>query len=314
MKIVESAEVYERLTTDKCLDLMREALVLLEEGKATQPVRASDYLPQGELFAFMPAYLGQHDYFGAKLLTSFPQNAGTGWPSFMGYIVLFESEHGSFVGMADSTAVTAIRTGCVSGVATDLLACKDSHVLAILGAGTQGRSHLPAMLAVRPGIDDVRIYDIDPQAAERYAAEQGEKYGVPIRACATVAEAVADADIVCTVTLAADPILTRSMVKPGCHINAVGAFEPQKREIATDLVVASKLYADQLEALNAEAGDYLIPLAEGAITTEHVRGTIGQLLLGQVPGRESDEDITMFEALGLAVEDVICARYLVAGK
>ena len=314
MRIVESAEVYERLTTGKCLELMREALTLLEEGTATQPVRASDFLPHGELFAFMPAYLGEHDCFGCKILTSFPQNAGTSYPSFMGYVLLFEAEHGSMVGMADSTSITAIRTGCVSGVATDLLARADAHVLAILGAGAQGRGHLPAMLAVRPGIDDVRIYDVLPEAAEHFAEEEGARYGVPVRACATVEEAVADADIICTVTPAHDPILTRAMVKPGCHINAVGAYTPDAREIATDLVADARLYADELGALNAEAGDYLIPLAEGAITPGHVLGTVGQLLLGRAPGRTSGDDITMFEALGLAVEDVVCARYLVCGE
>lgn len=314
MRVVESAEVYERLTTDVCLGLMREALTLLETGQATQPVRASDLLPHGEVFSFMPAYLGEHDYFGCKLLTSFPQNAGTDWPSFMGYVMLFESDHGSFVGMADSTSITAIRTGCVSGVATDLLARKDAHVLAIIGAGAQGRGHLPAMLAVRPGIDDVRVFDLRPEAAQRFAEGESARYGVPVQACASVREAVEGADIICTVTPAHDPILTSDMVSPGCHINAVGAYMPDARELSSDLVAASLLYADQVEALNAEAGDYLIPLSEGAIGPDHVRGTVGQLLLGQVPGRESSQDITLFKALGLAVEDVVCARYLICGQ
>lgn len=314
MKVVESAEVYERLTTERCLDLMRVALTLLEEGTATQPVRATDLLPHGEAFSFMPAYLGAHDYFGCKIFTSFPQNAGTEWPSFNGYVMLFESEHGTPVGLADTTAITAIRTGCVSGVATDLLARKDAHVLAIVGAGAQGRGHLPAMLAVRPGIDDVRVYDMRPEAARRYADEESARHGVPVRACASVEEAVEGADIVCTVTPSHDPILTRSMVKPGCHINAVGAYMPDARELSSDLVAASRLYADQVEALNTEAGDYLIPLSEGAITPDHVLGTVGQLLLGRVPGRQGEDDITLFKALGLAVEDVVCARYLICGK
>lgn len=314
MIIVEAKEARQRLQMDVCIGLMREAFTSLENGTAMQPLRSINTIPGGNSFGFMPAYLGDNDYFGAKIITAFHGNLGTEYPSHMGYVMMFESVHGSPVGMADCGVITEIRTGAVSGVATDLLARKDARRLAIIGAGAQGRSHLEAMLLVRPGIESVTVYDIVPQAAQRYAKEQGEKYGISITVCPDVETAVQDADIICTVTPSKEAYLQKEWIKPGAHINAVGTFTPVTREVTSELVAASKLYADQIEAMKKEAGEYLIPLSEGKITEEHIVGSIGQVLLGKAPGRENDKEITLFDALGLAVEDVICGRYLVCGK
>jgi ornithine cyclodeaminase/alanine dehydrogenase-like protein (mu-crystallin family) len=314
MRIVEAAEARERLTMDVCIPLMREALVALESGQATQPPRSICALPHDRSFGFMPAYMGDGDCLGAKVITAFPQNAGTEYPSHMGYVMIFEAEHGSFVGMADCSVVTEVRTGAVSGVATDLLARKDAHVVGMVGAGAQARSHLAAMMLVRPAIDEVRVYDIRPEAAAAYAAEMSAKYGVEVKVCGGVEQAVRDADIICTVTPSKEAYLPLEWVKPGAHVNAVGTFSPSTREVCSDLVAASKLYGDQVEATRRESGEYLVPLAEGLIGEDHIVGSIGDILLGRVPGRESDDEITMFDALGLAVEDVICGRYLVCGE
>ena len=186
MKIVESAEVRQRLTIPVCIELMRTALKELEEGRFTQPVRSIALLPGGEKFGFMPAWLG--DCFGAKVLSAFPQNAGTAYPSHIGYVMLFEAEHGSFLGMADASVITEVRTGAVSGVATDLLARPDAHRLAIIGAGAQGRSHLAAMTAVRD-IRSVAVYDQNPQAAQRYCTEMSAQYDIPVTAASCAQEA-----------------------------------------------------------------------------------------------------------------------------
>lgn len=312
MKIVEANEVFERLTMPVCIQLMREALTLLETGKAMQPVRAITKLPQGEAFGFMPAYLGSDDYFGAKVVNAMPQNVGTGYPSHNGYVMMFESAHGLCVGLADAGAITEIRTGAVSGVATDLLASPDAQVLALIGAGAQARSHLEAMLCVRPGLKEVRVFDLRPEAAERFKAEMEERCEIIL--CASAEEAVRGADIICTLTPSKQPWLEAEWVKPGAHINAVGTFSPVTREVTSGLMAASALYADQVEALKKESGEYLIPLQEGLITEAHIRGSIGQLLLGKAPGRNSKDEITLFDALGLAVEDVICGRYLCCGE
>lgn len=307
MKIVESAEVRQRLTMPVCIELMRTALKELEEGRFTQPVRSIALLPGGEKFGFMPAWLG--DCFGAKVLSAFPQNAGTAYPSHIGYVMLFEAEHGSFLGMADASVITEVRTGAVSGVATDLLARPDAHRLAIIGAGAQGRSHLAAMTAVRD-IRSVAVYDQNPQAAQRYCTEMSAQYGIPVTAASCAQEAVEGADIICTLTPSKDPYLEADWIAPGAHINAVGAFTPTTREVSSAVVARARLYADQVEAMRKECGEYLIPLQEGVIGPEHIVGSLGDVLLGRAPGRTDSQEVTLFDALGLAVEDVMCARYL----
>lgn len=310
MKIVEKEEVFRRLTMPVCIDLMREAFRLLETGSARQPVRSMTRFLQGEVFGFMPAYLGSTDYFGAKVVNAMPQNVGTGYPSHNGYVIVFESVHGQCVGLADAGAITQIRTGAVSAVATDLLARQNVSSLALIGAGAQARSHLEAMLCVRPGIRQVRVYDIRPEAAHRFRQEMEARFPVSITVCGSVQETVADADIVCTVTPSKEAYLEADWIKPGAHVNAVGTFSPTTREVTSELVRRSRLYADQVEAMKKESGEYLVPLQEGLITEDHIRGSIGQLLLGRAEGRTDDADITLFDALGLAVEDVICGRYL----
>lgn len=310
MRIVEEMEARERLTMDVCVPLMREALMSLEKGEVEQPARTIASLPGGRSFGFMPALM-EGTCLGAKVITAFPGNAGTSYPSHMGYVMVFGSEHGEFLGMADCSVVTEVRTGAVSGVATDLLAKKDAHKLALIGAGAQARSHLAAMLLVRPGIDDIRVFDIRPEASEAFRVHAKTVHGVDVHVCSTVAEAVDGADIVCTLTPSKEAYLTRAMIAPGCHVNAVGTYSPTTREVASDLMAASALYADQVSSLRRESGEYLIPLSEGLIGEDHVVGSVGELLLGRVPGRVDDEQITLFDALGLAVEDVASAAYLV---
>ena len=309
MKIIEAPEVFQKLTMKKCMELMRSALADLETGKAMQPLRSVNRLPHDNSFGFMPAYLGDHDYFGAKIITAFHKNIGTSYPSHMGYVMMFESEHGSVVGMADAGAITQIRTGAVSGVATDLLAIPDAEKLAIIGAGAQGRSHLEAILLVR-NIKEVTVYDIVRNNAERFAKEMEESFQVKIIVCETVEEAVKKADIICTVTPSKEAYLKAEWVKPGAHINAVGTFTPNTREVTSELAAKSRLYADQIEAMKKESGEFLIPKQEGLISEEHILGSIGELLLGKAKGRTNSEEITLFIALGLAVEDVTCGKYL----
>lgn len=309
MRIVEAAEARERLTPEVCIELMKEAFIALESRKADQPLRSIVKLPDGEAFGFMPAYLGADDCFGAKVITAFHKNIGTAYPSHMGYVMLFESQHGSFVGMADASVITEVRTGAVSAVATDLLARKDAKQLAIIGAGAQGRSHLAAILCVRK-IEEVRVFDLFPASAERYAREMQEKYGVKVSVAASAEACVRDADIICTLTPSKEPFLKKEWIRDGAHINAVGTFSPTTREVTSELVAAARLYSDYTDSMKKECGEYLIPVQEGLIDEGHIVGSIGEVLLGRAPARGSAEEITLFDALGLAVEDVMCARYL----
>ena len=282
MKIIEQEEVRKLLQPKDCIQLMAEALKGLESGEYAQPARLITVMPNTAKFGFMPAYVG--DYFGAKVISAFAPNMGTKYPSHIGYVMLFESAHSTVAGMIEAGSITEIRTGAVSAAATDLLARKDSHKLALIGAGAQARSHLAAIREIRD-ITSVTVYDLFPQAAERFAKDMQEKYKIPVVVCSTVKEAVKDAYIICT-------------------------FTPTTREVSSDLVAAARLYSDQTEAAKRESGEYLIPLKEGLIKEDHIVGSIGEVLLGKAPGRTADDEITIFDALGLAIEDVASAKYV----
>lgn len=305
MVIIEKEKVRELLTPEKCIKAMEQAFIDLESGKCAMPQRLICKMPNTAAFGFMPAYVG--DYFGAKVITAYAPNMGTEYPSHIGYVILFESEHCTVSAMVEAGTITEIRTGCASAVATRLLAREDAHKLALIGAGAQARSHLAALRLIRD-ITQVTVFDINQAAAVRYAEEMGEKYGIPVTVAASVSEAVADADIICTLCPSKEAYLTKDMVKPGVHINAVGTFSPTTREVASDLVAASRLYSDYTPSTKTESGEYLVPLQEGLITENHIVGSVGELLLGKAEGRISNDDITIFDALGLAVEDVASAK------
>lgn len=308
MKIIEKDEVRRRLPAGTCVGLMRQALIDLESGVNGQPMRLLTKMPNTATFGFMPAYAG-NKYFGAKIIAAYAPNMGTEFPSHIGYVMLFESDHCTVVAMVEAGTITEIRTGAISAVASDLLARKDAHKLALIGAGAQARSHTAAIRTVRE-ITEIAVYDINEAGAKKFKAEIESQYGIPVTIHVSVADTVRDADIICTLTPGKEPVLFKSMVKPGAHINAVGTFTPMTREVSSDLVSASKLYADQIEAMKRESGEYLAPLQEGLITEDHIIGSIGALLLGQAEGRTNEDEITLFDALGLAVEDVVSASYI----
>ena len=309
MMIFEAEQVLTMLPMKTCIGVMADAIRNLAGGQSTQPLRTLSILPDGNIFGFMPAYLGAGDFFGAKIATVFHTNAGTGYPTHMGYVMLLEANHGSVCALADAAAVTQLRTGAVSGLATDLLARKDAHTLALLGSGAQAWSHLEAISCVRD-LQDVAVYDVDAARALAFAAKAAQRFHLPVRAAQTVGDATATADVICTVTNAKTPILDASQVKPGAHINAVGAYSKTSREIASDLVAASRLYADRMDSILSEGGEFLLARSEGLITDSHIVGDLGGLLLGEIPSRTDENQITLFDAHGLAVEDVACVKWL----
>lgn len=308
MKIIDQETVRKYLTPECCVPLMRQTLIDLECQKNGQPPRSLCTMPNTATFGFMPASIG-NDYFGAKIIAAYAKNEGTAYPSHIGYVMLFEALHCTVAALVEAGSITEIRTGAVSAVATDLLARPDAHHLALIGAGAQARSHTAAIRTVRL-ITKISVYDIRKEKAIRFMEETEKITNIPVRVCDTADEAVREADIICTLTPSREPFLTRSMVRAGTHINAVGTFTPATREVSSDLVAASRLYADRIEAMKRESGEYLIPLQEGLISEGHVVGSIGQVLLGCAPGRTSDQEITLFDALGLAVEDVASACFV----
>lgn len=305
MLIIEKEQVKKLLTPQKCIHAMKEAFMALERGECDMPLRSIHVLPNQAKFGFMPAYLG--DYYGAKVISADARNMGTQYPSHIGYVILFEGTHSTVVAMVEAGTITEVRTGCASAVASDLLARKDAHNVAMIGAGAQARSHLDALMLVRD-ITQVTVYDLNPEIAHRYAQDMEARYGIRVSVCSSAAQAVRDADIICTLCPSKEAYLTRDMVKPGVHINAVGTFSPTTREVASDLVAAARLYSDYTPSTRKESGEYLVPLSEGLIGEDHILGSVGELLLDRVQGRTGEEDITIFDALGLAIEDVASAK------
>jgi ornithine cyclodeaminase len=297
----------------ECIEVMAGALGALARGEALQPLRTAHWLPDRRgLLVAMPGGLfadGGDGILGVKVLTVFPQNAAHGEESHQGAVLLFEAERGKPLAFLDASSITAIRTAAVSALATRLLAREDAGDLAILGSGVQARTHLAALREVRP-LRRVRVWSRHLEKARTFASEESARHGLAVEPVATVREAVDGADLICTVTAAVEPILLGDWIAPGAHVNAVGACTPNARELDTEAVVRARLFVDRRESALNEPGEILTPLREGAIGEDHILGEIGELVVGRGAGRLSPQDITLFESLGLTVEDLAAARHI----
>jgi ornithine cyclodeaminase/alanine dehydrogenase-like protein (mu-crystallin family) len=294
----------------RCIELMREALASLARGEVLLPLRPVLRLPDTRnVYALMPAYSKALNAIGTKLITVFPDNHGTDLDSHQGAVILIDGERGNLKALMDAASITAIRTAAVSGVATDLLARRDATTLAVLGSGVQARTHIEAMLAVRR-FTNVLVWSRNADHARALVAGVGPKRGVPLEVVPDAESAVRRADVICTVTASPKPVLHGEWLRPGSHVNAVGASLPTTRELDSDAVRRARVWVDRRESALNEAGDLLVPIQEGVISADHILGEIGALLSGHDHGRKNDTEITLFKSLGLAIEDLASAHYL----
>ena len=308
--VISQSQVQELLPMKECLNVMEEVLKALARDNAHMPMRSAMWLPDKVgLLGMMPAFIGGSKVMGIKIVSVFPGNHGTEYDSHQGAVMLFETEHGKPLAIVDASAITAIRTAATSAVATDLLARKDAGDLAILGSGVQARGHLEAIMLVRR-IRRVRVWSLPLDDARLFAGHMSKRHGIKVEPVETARAAVQGADIICTTTPAPEPVLFGDWIMDGAHINAVGSCAPQARELDTDAVAKSRLFVDRREATLNEAGDFLIPKKEGAIGDDHILGEIGDILVGDLDGRKSESEITLFKSLGLAVEDLASAHYV----
>ncbi len=309
-RIVTHDDVYRLLPMPECIDAMDLALRSLSRGDAVLPLRSMVWLPdRTALLGLMPGYLGEPRSFGLKVVSIVPGNHGTEFDSHQGVVMLFGVEHGEPLAVIDASSITAIRTAAVSGVATRTLANPNAGNLAILGSGVQARSHLAAMLAVRP-VWRVRVWSRNAEHARGFAAAEAARHGIAVEVTGTAEAAVRGADLICTATAAREPVLHGAWLAPGAHVNAVGACFKDGRELDGAAVAHARLYVDRRESAMAEAGDFLLARAEGAVGDAHILGELGDVLLGQVPGRAGADDITLFESLGIAIEDLAAAHHI----
>ena len=308
--IVTQEQVPALLPMAECIDAMGEALCALARGGAVLPLRTLMWQPdRAGLLGLMPGWLGTPAALGIKVVTVFPGNHGSDLDAHQGTVQLFDTTRGSLRAVIDARAVTAIRTAAVSGLATRLMASADAGDLAIIGSGVQAATHVDAMHAVR-SLRRVRVWSRTRARAEAFAARHGARTGLAIEVAASARDAVHGADIVCTTSSAKAPVLEGAWLAPGTHVNAVGACFRDSRELDTEAVRRARLIVDRRESALAEAGDFLMARAEGAITDDHIAGELGEVVIGRVVGRAAADEITLFESLGLAVEDLAAAQFV----
>lgn len=309
MRFIDREEVARRLTYDVCIPLVREAMIAFSKGVTRQHLRSILPLGPEGVFGIMPGALAEGGMFGAKLIGVYPGNFAKGLQSHQGVVVLFEGKTGAPVCIAHAGEITAIRTAAASAVATDALARPDAKRLAILGYGEQAGTHAEAISHIRD-LDSIRVWGRDPARARAFAEAASDRLGIAVEAAASVREAVADADIVTTVTNAREPILDGSWVASGAHVNLVGSSGPGPVEVNHDLVVRSRYIADSREGVLAQGAEFLNAKAAGLIGDDHVVGEIGQVLAGDLEGRQSDSQITVYKSLGHVVQDLAAAKAL----
>jgi ornithine cyclodeaminase/alanine dehydrogenase len=294
---------------EEALNLVERGFVEFGGGRVDMPQRPVILVPEHSGYCtFMPAWIPGIGALSIKTVTAFKENVEKGLPTILGTVTLLDPDTGAPLSVMDAGYLTALRTGAASGVATKYLARDDARTVAILGAGTQGRTQLEAMCTVRP-IEAVRVFDIDRRRAEAFAKQMSGRGPTPmdIRVVGSPREALTGADIVVTASTSSTPVLDGDDLRPGTHINNVGSHAPAVRELDTRTVVRSKIVCDSVEACLVEAGDLLIPMKEGALTASHIHGGLADVIAGRLPGRESDDEITLFKSVGLAFQDAVVA-------
>ena len=307
MRVISAAEVRAVLTYEVCISIVREAMIAFSAGRTQQLLRAIIPLDAGRAFGVMPGALGRHAPFGAKLVSVYPDNAARGGQSHQGLVVLFDADSGKPVCLAHAGEVTAIRTAAASAVATDALARPDSTSLAILGSGEQALTHALALSQVR-AFSTIRLWGRSADRAHAVAERLRAALRAEVIVAETVQAAVADADVVCTVSGAKAPILNGAWLKPGAHVNLVGSSYAGPTEVDHDLVVRSRFVADSREGVLRQGAEFLHAKAAGLIGDDHVVGEIGQVLAGDLEGRQDRDQITVYKSLGHVVQDLAAAR------
>lgn len=311
--VLKQTEMREVLSMRDCVQADKDALSIYSAGGSVVPLRVNLDVPEHEgQSLYMPGYAAQANALGVKIVSVYPRNIEKGLNSVPATMVLVNSETGEVCSIMDGSCLTRMRTGAVSGAATDILARKDACTFALFGTGGQAESQLEAVLTVRP-IRLVKVFDVNHERAESFAQRMSglfsAKFSVKIVAAASAAEAVADADIITCVTTSTKPVFDGRLVKKGAHINGVGAYTPQMQEIDEYIVAnADKVYVDTRNGVLNEAGDLIKPIQKGLFSAERVTGELGEVLLGKVPGREREDEITLFKTTGTAVLDIVTAR------
>jgi len=313
MRFIDRDEVQRCLTYEVCIPIVRDAMIAFSKGETRQLLRAILPLGEGRLFGSMPGGLGGRNVFGAKLISVFPENFEKGVQSHQGVVVLFDGETGAPVCILHAGEITAIRTAAASAVATGALARKNAARLAILGYGEQARTHARAISKVRK-LEAVTVWERSAERAQAYAHEMQAELGIPVTPAPTARACVADADIVCTVTAAKEPILEGAWLRTGTHVNIVGSSYAGPAEVDNDLVARARFIVDSREGVLAQGAEFRRAKEAGDIDDDHIAGEIGQVLAGDIEGWQNVDQITAYKSLGHIVQDLAAAWSLYADR
>lgn len=289
------------------VDAMEMAFIELSKGSAEMPLRAHISIaePEGTVL-FMPSYMKVTEMIGIKTVTLFENNRINNIPYIQGMVCLFDGNNGTPKAVFDGMTITALRTGAASGLATRLLARTNTSTCAVFGAGVQGRTQLEAVCAVRD-ISKAVIFDPIPAAALVFAEEMSKKLNIEVEVAKTPKDALREADLICCATISETPIFDDKDLPVGVHINAVGSYKPHAQEVPEEMVLRSRLYVDHRESVLEETGDLIIPMNKGLLTAEHIIAEIGEVAAGKAPARTSDDEITFFKSVGVALQDLAAA-------
>lgn len=303
--LIGQEDVEALLDMNEALAAVEKSFILKAQGKAVMPCKIYLELPEyGGDFRAMPAFID--DSAGIKWVGVYPENHNYGLPAVMAVITLCHPATGYPVAIMDGTHITGMRTGAAGGIAVKYLARKEASIIGMVGTGRQAETQLMAIRQVLPSITQVKAFSPDEESSRRFVRKMGERLNLDIRPVASVAEAAA-ADVIVTTTYATGPVVLKEHVRPGTHINAIGADAPGKQELGSSLLSEARIVVDDLEQAG-HSGEINLPLARGEISIENIRGTLGDIVSGTIAGRENDEEITIFDSTGLAIQDLVCAK------
>lgn len=312
MLLLNRADIKKVFTIKDAIEADKKAFQLVVEDKCDAPLRTNIQAPKEEgCFLFMPAYVEEMDTASLKVINIFPHNIDQGLPSSPAQVFLIDGKTGIVIAALDGTYVTQLRTGAASGAAFDILAKKECRFGALIGTGGQAATQLEAMLAAR-NLEEVRVFDMNYDRTVAFAQKMNEElaaYGTRIVAAKSSDEAIDNADLLITVTPSSKPVFDGTKIKPGCTVSCVGAYQYHMQEMDPAILTrASKIYFDSEAAVLSESGDILQPLEQGIITKEDFTGDLGNVIKGQLTGRENEEEIIVFETVGVATQDLVAAK------
>ncbi|HCR84371.1 ornithine cyclodeaminase family protein [Muricomes intestini] len=312
MLLLSKDDIKKVFSMKDAIEADKKAFQLIVEEKCEAPLRTNIPAPKHEgNFLFMPAYVEDIDSASLKIINIFPHNINKGLPSSPAQLFLIDGKTGVVISALDGTYVTQLRTGAASGVAFDVLAKKECRIGALIGTGGQGAAQLEAMLVARK-LEEVRVFDLNYERTKDFAdrmQEEMKEYGAKIIAAKSSNEAIDNADLLITVTPSSKPVFDGTKIKAGATLSCVGAYQHHMQEMDPAILPrASKIYFDSEEAVLSESGDILIPLEQGIISKADFTGDLGNVMKGELAGRENDDEIIVFETVGVATQDLVAAR------